>query len=228
MATTIPEGTPRVQCDTSGMLVIHHVLRRRFAVLPALVGQVGEGDRPRASVVADHVGEFVRLLRTHHETEDDHLWDVLESRSPACVLHVGLMRAQHAEVAALLTRLAPLLPKWKLAAERDVRERIAETLDAVNEALGVHLGEEETRILPVAAETMSQKEWDAFGDLGRKSVPKDRLLVQLGYVLDTIPPEQRTAWQKANLPAAIRVLYRAIGRGQFTRDYRRVYGTDPG
>ena len=214
-------------CDTSGMLVIHGVLRSRFRALPALVRSVHSEDADRVGVVAAHVLEFADLLHTHHETEDTHLWETLETRAPACALHVQLMRAQHQTVAELLTRVQSLVPEWSQAGNPGLQERLAAALDDVNTALGTHLGDEEAKILPVAAATMSQKEWDAFGDLGRKAVPKSRLLIQLGYVLDTITPSERSRWMRANLPAPVRGLYAVSGRRQFTADYRRVYGTDP-
>ncbi len=40
-----------------------------------------------------------RSVHTHHESEDELLWDKLEQRAPACALHVGQMRAHHAQVA---------------------------------------------------------------------------------------------------------------------------------
>ena len=229
MVTQLPsEGVPPAAiCDTSGMLVIHLVLRRRFAAMPALVVEVSAGDTARATVVAAHLTEFSELLHTHHETEDAHLWDVLEARSPACAIHVELMRSQHRAVAGLLQRLEPLVAEWRRTAALSLRSALVETLEEVNAALDVHLGAEESRILPVAAVTMTQREWDAFGELGQKSIPKKRLLVQLGYVLDAIDPSQRAEWMRSNLPAAVRGLYAVAGRRQFVDDYRRVFAAAP-
>ena len=229
MVTQLPSnGTPPgAVCDTSGMLVIHRVLRRRYAAMPALVGDVATGDLDRAAVVAAHVTEFTEMLHAHHETEDTQLWGVLESRSPACAVHVELMRSQHRAVAALLVRLGSLLPEWGRTADPALRSAVVDVLGEVNTALGIHLGAEESRILPIAAVTMTQREWDAFGDLGRTSVPKARLLVQLGYILDAIDPSQRAHWMRANLPGPVRGLYAVAGRRQFVNDYRRVFRTEP-
>jgi hypothetical protein len=196
-------------------------------VLPSLVRDVPVGDVNRAGIVGAHVAEFAQLLHTHHVTEDEHLWGLLEERSPACQLHVERMRWQHHTVAGTLERLDAQLPGWEHTGQASTRAVIAGLLDEVNESLGVHLGDEESRILPVASVTLSQREWDAFGDLGRKSIPKKRLLVQLGYVLDTVPPEHRASWMIGNLPRPVRGLYRMLGRRQFERDYLRVYGVEP-
>lgn len=232
MAARLPRGgiAPTGEdrgCDTSGMLVVHRMLRRRFADAPRLVRAVPPGDTRRSAVIGRHVAEFAQVLHNHHLTEDELLWGTLESRSPACALHVAQMRAQHEAVAAVLRELEAGLPAWQNSADPAARDRVAEVLDRVRAALAAHLGQEEDQILPVAAATMSQREWDAFGEHGLASVPKSRLMVQLGYVLDPFAPEERLMWMKASIPGFARLLYRLVGRRQYESDYRRVYGTAP-
>ncbi|WP_336852215.1 hemerythrin domain-containing protein [Sinomonas albida] len=232
MAATPPHGgKPRSgedrRCDTSGMLVVHRMLRRRFADAPQLVRAVPPGDTERAAVIGSHVAEFAQVLHNHHVTEDDLLWDTLQSRSPACALHVAQMKAQHEAVATVLRELDAELPVWQDTADPAARDRVAEVLDRVRAALTAHLGDEEDQILPVAATTMSQREWDDFGQHGLASVPKNRLMVQLGYFLDAFTPEERGMWMKQSIPGFARVLYKLVGRRQYESDYRRVYGTAP-
>lgn len=232
MVARLPrEGTPpaggRPGCDTSGMLVVHRMLRRRFADAPRLVRGVSPGDTKRSAVIGNHVAEFAEVLHNHHVTEDDLLWDMLESRSPACAVHVAQMKAQHEAVAVVLRKLEAELPAWQNTADPAARQRVAEVLDQVHAGLVTHLGQEEHQILPVASVTMSQREWNEFGEHGLASVPKNRLMVQLGYVLDAFTPEERVVWMKESIPGFARVLYRLVGRRQYESDYRRVYGTAP-
>ncbi|HEV7183866.1 MAG TPA: hemerythrin domain-containing protein [Leifsonia sp.] len=232
MVTQLPsDGTSParsdVGCDTSGMLVIHRALRRVFSDAPNLVRDVPPSDTKRSAVIANHVAEFAEVLHNHHITEDESLWDTLEQRSPACALHVGQMKSQHAQVADLLHELAAELPEWRASADPAARARVAGVLDRIHSALSTHLSQEETQILPVAAVTMTQREWDAFGERGLASVPKNRLMVQLGYVLDPFTPDERITWMKTTLPGIARVLYRTVGRRQYESDYRRIYGKQP-
>lgn len=228
MAASQPSGrTGDRGCDTSGMLVVHRMLRRRFTDAPRLVREVPPGDTARSAVIGSHVAEFAQVLHDHHATEDELLWDTLESRSPACALHVGQMKAQHEAVAALLRELEAELPAWQSTAGPAARDTVAEVLDRVQAALTAHLGREEEQILPVAAAAMSQREWDEFGRHGLASVPKNRLMVQLGYVLDPFAPDDRLTWMKTSIPGFARVLYKLVGRRQYESDYRRVYGTAP-
>lgn len=222
--TTTPE-TDRPGCDTSDMVHIHQLFRRVFVDAPVLVRGVAAGDRDRAAVVAAHVREIVLGLHNHHHTEDVLLWDRLEQRSPACALHVGLMRAQHATVAAGLERLGELLPVWESSAAADDREAVAVVLDEVRAALLTHLGAEEERILPTASSVLSQREWDELGEHGRAAMPRDRALIMLGWIIDSLPAAERAAWLRSNLPLPMRVMWAAVGSRRFAAHRARVYGT---
>ncbi|MCU1635485.1 MAG: hemerythrin protein [Cryobacterium sp.] len=228
-ASNAPTGEPERApgCDTSDMLVIHGLFRRVFTDAPRLVRQVAPGDSQRAGVIGAHVREISGGLHNHHHGEDVHLWDELEARSPSCALHVGRMRAQHAGVAELLARLDEAVPSWQAGVDLAAGERVASILDEVREALFTHLGQEEHDILPVASATMSQREWDELGKHGREAIPKNRLLIQLGFILDGFPPSERDAWMKANMPLAARIMYRLVGRRQYESHYRLVYGEGP-
>lgn len=104
-------------CDTSEMVVIHRMFRQQFSHAPQLVREVLSGDTGRSMIVGGHIAEFASALRHHHATEDERLWDTLESRSPACALHVSQMKAQHADVAALLDKLDAQLSQWQESAD---------------------------------------------------------------------------------------------------------------
>jgi hemerythrin-like domain-containing protein len=218
-------ATSALSCNTDDMFVIHRLLRRVFTDAPVLVRGVAEGDVTRAVIVADHVAQIADGLHAHHHTEDDLLWDKLESRSPGCALHVGQMRAQHAEAAALIADLRAVLPSWRAGASTTDRERVAAVLDDLHATLVRHLGQEEDQILPIAQVSMSQAEWDVLGEHGRASVPRDRQFIQLGMMLDAFDdPTERQAWMRANLPVPARVLFSLVGRRQFEAYRAKVYG----
>lgn len=113
--TALPEqaDSPPL-CNTQDLVLIHKVLRYGFSEAESLVRGVAEGDIKRADIVADHVLTISSGLHLHHEGEDEILWDTLEQRSPGCAIHVSLMRAHHAEIAARSTALVTVqsLAKW--------------------------------------------------------------------------------------------------------------------
>ena len=108
MAKTLPPPGPlpagqRPGCDTSGMILVHRIFRWLYRELPELVREVDPGDTERSAIVGryTHLDLFAMHMHMHHETENMVLWDRLVAREPACALHIGQMRAQHAEVAEI-------------------------------------------------------------------------------------------------------------------------------
>ncbi len=225
------DGTPfageKMGCDTGEMVVIHRMFRRVFTDAPALVRRVPIGDTQRSRVIGDHVAEIARNLHQHHDGEDLLLWDRLRARSPSCALHVEQMRAQHAAVAEILRELQAELPAWQRDADSEGADKVVKILEALNTMLSTHLGNEETLILPAASTSLSQREWDELGEHGRTSIPKNRLMIQLGFILEAFTPQERNIWMKANVPGIARVLYNLLGRRQYESYYRLVYDARP-
>jgi hypothetical protein len=211
-------------CDTSDMLTIHALFRRAFTDAPVLVRGVADGDAARTVAVAAHVREVADALHHHHEGEDLLLWETLEQRAPACALHVGLMRAQHAATAAQLTALLEVLPAWESSATTADAEVVAGALDAIRDTVLEHLGQEENLILPTASTVMSQREWGTLHAHGMASIPHNRRLLQLGWILEVIPPEEQAGWLRTNLPAPARAVWWVTGRRQFAAHRARIYG----
>ncbi len=228
MTTTTTPPRPRADqpgCDTSDMLTIHALFRRAFTDLPDLVRGVADGDLRRTAVVAAHAREVAGALHHHHTGEDQLLWDELEKRAPACALHVGRMRAQHAVTAEELRELHEALPAWERTASVPARAHVADVLDTMRDTLLTHLGDEESAILPTASTVMTQREWSALHEHGMKSVPRDRLLLQLGWILEVVPADERAGWLKTNLPAPARLLWHLVGRRRFAAHRARIYAS---
>lgn len=222
-ASGLPEGVP-VLCDTRDMLMIHSVFRTQFTETLRLLRAAPAGDRDRAQVLGDLVLELAGALHRHHEGEDDLLWDRLEQKAPSCAAHVTTMRAQHAEVAALLGTVESVTPAWMASDTGADRDAVVAAVQAVFDALTAHLGDEESDILPVAAVTLTQAEWGELGKRGRSEIPKDRMLIQLGTILESAAPEHRARFWK-ELPPPVRLLYRLVGRRQYERERARIEGT---
>lgn len=134
------------------------------------------------------------------------------------------MRSQHAGVADLLRHLDAVLPTWEDGASAAAREDVAVALDRLQALLVLHLGQEEERILPTASSVLSQREWDQLHEHGMASVPRSRMLIQLGWILDAVPAPERAGWLRTNLPAPARLLWHTVGRRRFAAHRARVYG----
>jgi hemerythrin-like domain-containing protein len=240
MVTKLPSsseprpGSEPIGCDTSDLIQVHRIFRWLYGELPGLVRGVDEGDVARAGVVADYASMDFFALHLHHESEDAVLWDRLVERSPACAPHVAQMRAQHAQVAAELRAVEPLVAPWRAAADAATRDRLAEGVERVRDTLFRHLRPEEDDIVPVAASTLTQSEWDELGEHARagiqearKELPRDVMAIQLGLMLAAVPPAERPAWAKANLPAPVRLLYALLLRRRYERAMDELYDGQP-
>jgi deazaflavin-dependent oxidoreductase (nitroreductase family) len=207
--------------DTSEMNVVHVVFRREFRNLPALVRAVPAGDTPRAAVVRRHVDFMFMFLTHHHEAEDAALWPAVSGRVPADL--VLLMEDQHKRAHAAIEAVGPVLSRWCGTADPADREELAGLLDRLHTVLIEHLDAEEQRMLPVAAATLTQEQWEHFGRVAKTGpiAPVPLIIGMLRY--ETDPERFRVIM--ADMPAPIRAVLLPLARWAFRRCARRVYGT---
>jgi hemerythrin-like domain-containing protein len=207
--------------DTQEMVIVHRVFRREFRLMPQMVRSTPAGDLARAELVAAHVSELTTALHHHHEGEDELLWPpLLERVTPRAEL-LERMKAEHAHVATVIIEAERLVGGWRVSAAIDLRDQLADCLEQLSTALNAHLAEEEAEVLPLAAEYLSVEEWALLGERGMASIPKNRLLVFLGYILEEASPEERASFLH-HVPLPGRVAYRLIGQRQQQREARTL------
>ncbi|GAA1816522.1 hemerythrin domain-containing protein [Agromyces neolithicus] len=240
MATKLPSSSgplpdgPQPGCDTADLIQVHRIFRWLYSELPGLIRAVDDGDVGRASLVADYAHMDFWALHLHHETEDLVLWDRLVQRSPGCVAHVDQMKAQHAQVAAELAVVEPLLEPWRARADVATRDRLAVAVEHLRDTLFGHLAPEEEHIVPVAGSVLTQQEWDEMSEhangaiqAARKELPRDVMAVQLGLMLATLPAAERPEWMKANLPGPVRLLYSLLLKRRYENAMSELYEGRP-
>ncbi|MDQ7877440.1 hemerythrin domain-containing protein [Microbacterium sp. QXD-8] len=229
----LPEGQ-HAGCDTSGLILVHRILRWLYRELPLLIREVDAGDVERAAIVGRYAHLDFYALHMHHETEDIALWDRLTSRDPGCALHVDQMRAQHAEVAAQLARIEPQLAPWVATADPGLRDTFAGDIETLRDTLKAHLQQEEDDIMPVAGVVMSQQEWDWMEKhtretlaAHRKELGKDVMALQVGLLIASVPEDEREEWMRENIPAPIRLLYLVLMKRKYDQAMRELYPDRP-
>lgn len=223
-APPIPDG-PTLCNGTAEMRVVHNAFLYGYTDAPALIRSTPAWDSRRSEFVGHYIAEIDATLHTHHESEDELLWDRLEQRAPGCALHVGQMRAHHAEVSRLLAKAAPLLTAWRASADPKYGAELADAYEELLSVLKVHLRREVVEVVPVAEKVITAEEWKHLGDHSMDAIPKSRLLVQLGMMLAASPGESRQMFDE--LPMPIRFMYRLVGRRQFERQFRGLFPGRP-
>jgi hemerythrin-like domain-containing protein len=208
--------------DTHEMVLIHRVVRREFGQLPRLL-RTAAHDRARSKVIGAHAREMLDFLHTHHTGEDELLFPLLRERTALDPELMDRMDAQHAQVDAAVTAIDAELPAWTANADAAAGERMAAVIDAMMPTLIDHLAEEEQKILPIASATVTQSEWDALGKHGMSAIPLTRRLIILGHITEETDNAERQRFLQV-VPTPVRLVYKLIGRRQFTRETAVIRG----
>lgn len=206
------------------MVLIHRVIRREVTLAPQLVRSAPEGDLARATVLSEHLGFLMSGLSLHHSGEDELLWPLLLQRAKPDAGTVERMQKQHDEVAQATERVTALIPAWQASAGATERDALADATEQLGTVLFVHLDDEERNILPLVTEHITAAEWNELGEQGLAATPKNRLLIQLGGILEDADPEERAEFLR-KIPGFARLLYAVVGRPQYRRYVKKIRGS---
>ncbi|MFF4490916.1 hemerythrin domain-containing protein [Streptomyces sp. NPDC001544] len=216
-------GPPPVtdRLDPQEMVVLHRVFRREIPLLADLVEAAAPGDRRRASVLAEHLDLILGALAEHHEGEDDLLWPKLRRRAVLGGDVIARMTEQHDAIAGALDEVTDRSHPWRVQADRDAALRLAESLRALDRHATAHMDDEEEHLLPLMADHITPDEWSQVGERGRRSVPKTKLLIFLGAILEDATVQERHMFL-SQMPAPARLLWRTVGTRLYDRTTTRV------
>ncbi len=223
-APPVPDG-PKL-CNGDEMRILHNAFLWAYEQAPGLARSAPAGDVARSEFLGQWLADLDATLHSHHESEDVLLWDKLEQRAPACALHVGQMRAHHAQVAQLLEEASPLVAKWRATADPAVGEELANAYERMLEVLKLHLRREVVEVIPVAERVVTKQEWSAMADHSRAAIPRNRLLPQLGMLMACSAPADRKAFY-AELPVSVKVLWRLVGKRQYAKQFKLLFPGRP-
>jgi hypothetical protein len=107
--------------------------------------------------------------------------------------------------AARLVHAAPTPSPGRVTFLADHIDLALAALDHLHEVVQPHLDDEEQKVVPLAAVTLTQQEWDALGKAGMRSVPRKKRGIAAGMMLDALDEEERAYMLKA-VPAPMRLL----------------------
>jgi iron-sulfur cluster repair protein YtfE (RIC family) len=221
---TVPPVTATTGIDTREMIAVHTAFRREFDQAPALVRAVPAGNRARTSRVADHVQLALDMLHHHHTGEDRLLWPKLLERVPAELAPtVELMERQHEGVHAELVQATAALERWRAGEGEVDRDELAASLERLTALLIEHLAAEEERILPLAAQSLTQAEWDEIGAEGMAGIPKKHLPMVFGMIMADADPEVIRG-MLAHAPLLPRLVLPRVAPAVYGRYRRRLTG----
>ncbi len=211
---------------THDMVVVHKAFRREFGQASSWVRRVAPGDTTQAAFVHGYLAKLFDTLHHHHEAEDVELWPRLRERATGHQALLDVMEAQHSGIDPALAAARVLGERWTRTADVASRDAFADNLDELKGPLLAHLDQEESDILPLAQEHLTEHEWGLLGEHAVAHTPKSDLLKNIGGVLEDATAEERDMMLH-HLPAVAKVLNRAYGRRAYIKTATAVRGVAP-
>lgn len=192
--------------DVREMRIVHETFRRMFGQAAELVRQNPTPSPGRVTFLADHIDFGLMMLHHHHANEDELMYPILVERAPDQRAAIDRIEHQHQEVTGAIDAVSATCSAWRAAPSAETAEALAVSMENVNTVLQPHLDEEETVIVPLAASVMKPAEWKLLGERSRDAIPRDRMGMAFGMLLDPLDEDDRR-YMKADLPFPVRLLF---------------------
>ena len=192
--------------DVRDMAIVHETFRNAFDESARLVRANPTPSKERVTFLADHIDFVIGVLHHHHASEDLLLYPLLAERAKDQMSMVDEVGHQHVEVEGAIDAVTESCAVWRSSPSADTGEALAAALDALNAILQPHLDDEEQKIVPLAAVTLTEEEWVAMGDHARAGIPKKMMPVAFGLLLEPLNDSDK-AFMKSHLPTPVRLMF---------------------
>ena len=191
--------------DVRDMAIVHRLFRQAYDEAAQLV-RAGPTPSPgRVTFLADHIDLVLGGLHSHHQDEDELLYPKLIERAPEQAPMTEHVEHEHQVIATALEAASAACATWRQRPTAETGEALATALDQLNAVAQRHLDDEEQKIVPLAAVTLTQQEWDAMGKHGVGQIPRNKRGIAFGMMLDPLGDADR-AYMMRSLPAPVRML----------------------
>jgi Hemerythrin HHE cation binding domain len=198
--------------DVRDMAIVHRTFRNAYDESARLVRAAPTPSPGRVTFLADHIDFVLTMLHVHHEGEDELLYPKLIERAPEQAAVTEQVDHEHQLIKTALDVAAAACTAWRQRPSAETGEALAAALDRLNAVVEPHLDDEEQKVVPLAAVTLTQQEWDALGKHGVGQMPRNMRGVAFGMILEPLGAADR-AYMMRVLPAPVRMLYPVlIGR----------------
>lgn len=202
--------TATTTIDVRDMRIIHATFRTSYVESAALVRANPTPSPRRVDFLAEHIAFGLQMLHHHHESEDELLYPVLVERAPEQAMRTEQIDHEHEQIAIALDAAMSCCDAWRAMPTAAAGEELASSLDDLVAVLEPHLADEEAEVVPLAARVLTQSEWEAIGAHSRASIPRERMGIAFGMILEPLDDADR-AYMKRQLPAPVRtVLYKPL------------------
>ena len=109
-------------------------------------------------------------MATVCEAEDTLLYPILIERAPEQAGTTADVAHEHELVHTAIDATTSACAAWRHQPSAETGEALAVSLEQLDAELRPHLDDEEAKVVPLAAATLTQVEWDAMGEHARTRV----------------------------------------------------------
>ena len=192
--------------DVRDMAIVHRTFRNAYEESARLVRAAPSPSPGRVTFLADHIDFGIAALHHHHEGEDELLYPKLIQRVPEQAPMTEQVEHEHLAIKTALEAASAACAAWRQRPSAETGEALAAALDHLNAVVQHHLDDEENKVVPLAAVTLTQQEWDAMGKQGVAWIPRNKRGIAFGMILEPLGDADR-AYMMRSLPAPVRMLY---------------------
>jgi len=192
--------------DVRDMAIVHRTFRNAYEESAKLVRAAPSPSPGRVTFLADHIDFGIAALHHHHESEDELLYPKLIQRVPEQAPMTEQVEHEHLAIKTALEAASAACAAWRQRPSAETGEALAAALDHLNTVVQPHLDDEEQKVVPLAAVTFTQQEWDAMGKQGVAWIPRNKRGIAFGMILEPLGEADR-AYMMRSLPAPVRMLY---------------------
>ena len=192
--------------DVRDMAIVHRLFRQAYDEAARLVRAAPAPSPGRVTFLADHIDLVLGGLHSHHQDEDELLYPKLIERAPEQAPMTEQVEHEHQIIATALDAASAACTAWRQRPSAETGEALAAALDHLNEVVQPHLDDEEQKVVPLAAVTLTQQEWDAMGKRGMSSIPRNKRAIAAGMMLEPLDAADR-AYMMKHVPAPVRMLF---------------------
>ena len=187
------------------MAIVHRLFRQVYDEAARLVRAAPAPSPGRVTFLADHIDLTLAGLHSHHQDEDTLLYPKLIERAPEQAPMTEQVEHEHQLITVALDAASAACAAWRKRPSAETGEALAASLDHLNETVQPHLDDEEQKVVPLAAVTLTQQEWDAMGKAGMSKMPRRKRGIAAGMMLDALDEDDR-AYMLKSIPAPMRML----------------------
>ncbi|MDT5067305.1 MAG: hypothetical protein QOK02_3460 [Mycobacterium sp.] len=198
------------QPDVTMMYAVHNAFRRDLSRMRSATADLNKPAVRKAMTTCWHT--FYRYLSIHHTAEDEALWPPMRKKlggHEQAERLLGQMVDEH-------SALDPLLEEIDNALRQGQSARLDSLFVELTDVLGNHFEHEETAALPLVRQTLSTREWDAFGADQRRRIGFRGAAWFFPWLLDEAPQDIRD-FVLSLVPPPVRLVNRMLWEPRYRR-----------